>query len=99
MRRKTLALAALPFLYAVPAPLTFAQENPALRDRLAAEVRAATPGAPKAFALFEINKGPWDRLRGDEPFIGSKKKSAGAGFYPEDMTKAEFEGGGRSEEH
>ena len=31
-------------------------------------------------------------MNGDEPFIGSKKKPAGAGFYPEDMTRAEFEG-------
>jgi hypothetical protein len=68
------------------------QENPALRDRLAAEARAGVPGAPAAFALFEVHRGPWDRLNDDEPFIGSKKKPAGAGFYPEDMTKAEFEG-------
>jgi hypothetical protein len=141
MRRKKLALAACPILFAVAVPLSYApdvparlkrlpstpiafdsalldqretrvmrklieasrlldevflrqvsQENPALRDRLAAEARAKTPGAPAAFALFEVHRGPWDRLKGDEPFIGSKKKPAGAGFYPEDMTRAEFEG-------
>ena len=68
------------------------RENPALRDRLAAEARAGVPGAPAALALFEVHKGPWDRLKGDEPFIGSKKKPAGAGFYPEDMTRTEFDG-------
>src|SRR5439155_12507088 len=33
----------------------------------------------------------WDRLKNDEPFIGTKKKPAGAAFYPEDLTKEEFE--------
>jgi hypothetical protein len=40
----------------------------------------------------EINYGPWDRLNGDEPFLpGVGAKPAGAGFYPADMTKEEFE--------
>ncbi len=39
-----------------------------------------------------INYGPWDRLDGDRPFIaGSGPKPPGARFYPEDMTRAEFE--------
>ncbi|QOL25783.1 Zn-dependent hydrolase [Thalassotalea sp. LPB0316] len=39
-----------------------------------------------------INYGPWDRLNGDKPFLkGFKAKSAGAEFYPHDMTKKEFE--------
>jgi len=39
-----------------------------------------------------INYGPWDRMNGDKPFLeGFKGKSAGAEFYPHDMTKAEFE--------
>ncbi|HZV68129.1 MAG TPA: hypothetical protein VFG10_01245 [Saprospiraceae bacterium] len=45
----------------------------------------------KAYVL--ANYGPWDRLDGDKPFIpGTKPKPAGSNFYPEDMTKAEFEG-------
>lgn len=41
---------------------------------------------------LEINYGPWDRLAGDEPFLdGVGPKPAGARFYPEDMTDAEFE--------
>lgn len=40
----------------------------------------------------EINYGPWDRLNGDTPFLQSyADKPLGAGFYPQDMTKAEFE--------
>ncbi|MEA3447625.1 MAG: Zn-dependent hydrolase [Bacteroidota bacterium] len=46
--------------------------------------------ATKAYA--KINYGPWDRLNGDEPFIdGYGNKPAGAQFYPEDITKEEFE--------
>jgi hypothetical protein len=39
-----------------------------------------------------INYGPWDRLNDNEPFIdGVGEKPKGANFYPEDMTKEEFE--------
>ncbi|MBN1884215.1 MAG: peptidase [Candidatus Krumholzibacteriota bacterium] len=41
--------------------------------------------------FFRINVGPWDRLAGDEPVIGSRPKPPGAAFYPADMTKEEFE--------
>lgn len=38
------------------------------------------------------NYGPWDRLQDNQPFIyGVGPKPAGAGFYPEEMTKSEFE--------
>jgi len=41
---------------------------------------------------IEINFGPWDRLRDNEPFIaGVGPKPAGANQYPKDMTKEEFE--------
>lgn len=40
----------------------------------------------------EINYGPWDRLQENEPFVeGVVPKPQGANFYPEDMTKEEFE--------
>jgi hypothetical protein len=42
-------------------------------------------------AFFGINFGPWDRLAEDEPFIGNTKHPEGAGYYPEDMSKEEFE--------
>lgn len=44
----------------------------------------------KRFAT--INYGPWDRLNGNEPFVGGAgPKPAGANFYPADMTREEFE--------
>ena len=42
--------------------------------------------------FIRINYGPWDRLNDNKPFIaGIGAKPAGAGFYPQDMTKAELE--------
>jgi len=44
----------------------------------------------KNFALY--NYGPWDRLAADQPFIESYgPRPPGARFYPEDMSKQEFE--------
>ena len=60
------------------------EDNPALRDRMSKQ-----PGP--AYDYFVMNKGPWDRLKDDEPFIGTKRKPAGAAFYPEDITKEELE--------
>ncbi|GAB2523494.1 hypothetical protein GCM10008940_27760 [Microbulbifer agarilyticus] len=46
--------------------------------------------AARKFA--EINYGPWDRLNDNKPFIaGYGDKPLGAEFYPEDMTKQEFD--------
>jgi hypothetical protein len=42
--------------------------------------------------LIEVNYGPWDRLSNDSAFIpGIGEKPAGVGFYPPNVTKAEFE--------
>lgn len=44
----------------------------------------------KRFALY--NYGPWDRLAADQSFIESHApRPKGARFYPEDMSKTEFE--------
>lgn len=41
---------------------------------------------------FDINYGPYDQLDGNKPFVeGVSPKPEGLYFYPEDMTKAEFE--------
>lgn len=41
--------------------------------------------------FVELNYGPWDRLNNDSAFIeGVGAKPKGAGFYPKDMTEAEF---------
>lgn len=42
--------------------------------------------------LVKINYGPWDRLNGDSSFVaGIGAKPDGANFYPNNMTKEEFE--------
>jgi hypothetical protein len=41
--------------------------------------------------FFRINFGPWDRIEENTPFIGTTAKPAGANYYPEDITKEEFE--------
>ena len=47
---------------------------------------------PKAKQFAIINYGPWDRLAADQPFMESYgPRPPGAGFYPEDMSKSEFE--------
>jgi hypothetical protein len=48
--------------------------------------------AAAARQYFTLNFGPWDRLAERQPFIGDKPHPPGAGSYPEDMTKEEFEG-------
>lgn len=66
------------------------EENPDLRSRL--QKQANDSALDRAgYEYFLMNKGPWDRLKRDEPFVGTKTKPAGAAFYPEDMTKEEFE--------
>ncbi|MCB9557806.1 MAG: peptidase [Deltaproteobacteria bacterium] len=61
-------------------------KNKVLRQQLLKQ------GAPKeAVAYFDLMYGPWDRLRGDEPFVGELQKPKGAGYYPADLTKHELE--------
>lgn len=71
-----------------------AEENPALRKRLAAE-SAKSSEVATALQYFDLMKGRWDRLKQNEPFIApfgaAGKKPEGAGFYPVDMTKEQFE--------
>ncbi len=45
-----------------------------------------------ALKYLSINYGPWDRLDDNKPFIeGYGAKPLGANFYPQDMTKEEFD--------
>jgi len=56
------------------------------------EALLANIADPKKRRFAQINYGPWDRLDGNEPFVaGYGPKSPGARFYPEDMTRQEFE--------
>lgn len=46
---------------------------------------------PVVKEYVQINYGPWERLDGNEPFLQNVgPKPAGANFYPEDMTREEF---------
>jgi hypothetical protein len=70
--------------------LQVSEQNPEWRSKLAAQAdRSALDRA--GYDYFIANKGPWDRLDEDEPFIGETRKPAGAAFYPADMTKEEME--------
>ena len=47
---------------------------------------------PVTRQFVTLNYGPWDRLDDNAPFLaGAGAKPTGAGYYPRDMTKAEFE--------
>jgi hypothetical protein len=71
-----------------------AEENPALRDRLARQAQESDLDRA-GYEYFMAMKGRWDSLAKDEPFIApfdaAGAKPAGANFYPADMKKEEFE--------
>jgi len=61
---------------------------------LAAKLRADGSLLGRArYHYFWLNKGPWSEIDGYTAFLPDvpKTKPAGANFYPEDMTKEEFE--------
>ena len=58
-------------------------------DRLRAEVAAKND--PALLEKFDAFFGPWDPVNDSAPFFGGKPKPAGAGFYPADLTKEEFD--------
>ena len=61
-------------------------------DQIKADLmKQDTKEAKEQLELFNIMFGPFDRLDHDAPFIGTEKKPLGANFYPEDMSKEEFE--------
>jgi hypothetical protein len=62
--------------------------NPPFAARLAT---LPGPDGRAARDYYRIMFGPWDRLADFQPFIGRTPHPAGAGFYPQDMTKEEFE--------
>jgi hypothetical protein len=47
---------------------------------------------PELRRFAELNYGPWDRLNANSPFLpGVGEKPLGAGYYPDDVTKEEFD--------
>ncbi|HEX9983763.1 MAG TPA: peptidase [Thermoanaerobaculia bacterium] len=70
------------------------EQNPEIRTRL--QQNASRSDLDRAgYEYFVANKGRWDRLDQDKPFIApfgkEGEKPHGAAFYPADMTKEEFE--------
>ena len=61
----------------------------AQNPELAAELEDAE-GAESKLAYFRIMRGPWDRQDHHAPFAVESERPPGAGFYPEDLTEAEF---------
>jgi hypothetical protein len=62
--------------------------NESLRQRLEAD---RTPAGRMLLKYFLINDGPWSRLDENEAFIDDvPKKPAHANYYPDDITKEEF---------
>jgi len=53
----------------------------------------STPLGKARFRYFWLNKGPWSDLDGHTAFVPDvpERKPLGANFYPEDMTREEFE--------
>lgn len=71
-----------------------AEQNPDYRKHLAMQAQAS-PLDLAGYEYFIANKGRWDRLAQDEPFIEpfgvAGHKPEGANFYPADLTKEELE--------
>ena len=63
--------------------------NEALLKKLEAD---ASPEGKERLHYFMLNKGPWSRPDENEPFIEGvpHQKPPSAGFYPDDITKDEF---------
>lgn len=64
--------------------------NEALGKKLEADT---SPEGRERLHYFMINRGPWSRLDQNEAFIDGvpREKPLQAGFYPDDITRAEFE--------
>jgi Peptidase family M49 len=63
-------------------------------EKLYRELRQDTSPLGRArLHMFWINKGPWSDLDGHRAFLPGvpERKPLGANFYPEDMTRGEFE--------
>lgn len=64
------------------------EDNPATRAAIAA---SDSPDKAALLDMFDLHFGPWDTLEEGKPFFGDRPAPAGAGFYPADLTKADFD--------
>jgi hypothetical protein len=62
--------------------------NPQVRAQIAA---LDHPDRDRLLQKFDAFFGPWDPIEDDKPFFGTTPRPDGAGFYPPDLTKAEFD--------
>lgn len=63
-------------------------DNPTLRAEIA---RSEHPRKAALLDMYDLHFGPWDTLAENHAFYGGEKMPAGAGFYPSDLTKADFD--------
>lgn len=52
--------------------------------------QAKLPNTELLLSLYDLHYGPWDTLNADQAFFGDIPRPDGAGVYPVDMTKEEF---------
>jgi hypothetical protein len=62
--------------------------NPQVRAQIAG---LDHPQRDRLVDKFDAFFGPWDPIEEDKPFFGTTPRPDGAGFYPADLTKAEFD--------
>jgi hypothetical protein len=63
-------------------------DNPRIRAEIAG---SRNPEKAALLDMFDLHFGPWDTLAENHPFYGSEAMPEGAGFYPADLSKAQFE--------
>jgi hypothetical protein len=62
--------------------------NPQTREKI---LESSLENKDLVLAMFDRHFGPWDTLDENHAFFGDKKRPAGSGFYPADITTEEFE--------
>ncbi len=67
------------------------QVNPQNPDILSSLKQSKKPEDRFYLDFFSVMFGPWNRIDKDQPFLGGEPKPKGAGYYPQDMGKEEFE--------
>ncbi len=67
------------------------QTDPTGLPLMEALEKSKEPWVPEYLHFIKVNFGPFDLQDENKPFIGSAQKLPGAGFYPPDLTKKEFD--------
>ncbi|QSX41373.1 dipeptidyl-peptidase 3 family protein [Shewanella cyperi] len=63
------------------------EQNPQIRAAIEAD---KSGDRDLMLDMFDEHFGPWDSLAGGHAFFGGKENAPGAGFYPQDISKEEF---------